>query len=130
MLQVNNMTATSPDVGEFLRVVDYTDTPGARYHSDGPFPGEEFRDKFLVPAWDRAVARNVALTVDMDGVEGYATSFLEEAFGGLVREHVEDIARVQARVRFISLERPRLEQEIRGYIDDALNPKRIRRRAK
>ena len=26
---------------------DYTETPGARYYKQGPFPGEEFRDKYL-----------------------------------------------------------------------------------
>ena len=56
--------------------------PGGRLSSDGPFSGEEFRERYLLPALRQAEH----ISVDLDGVRGYASSFLEEAFGGLVRE--------------------------------------------
>ncbi len=60
---------------------EYSDTPLGRFPSDGDYNGTRFREEFLRPALqveDRVV-------VDIDEVEGYGSSFLEEAFGGLVR---------------------------------------------
>jgi hypothetical protein len=70
-----------------LRVTTYTRTPGGRYPSDGPFPGSEFRDSWLEPAFVKALEAGAILLVDLDGTAGYASSFLEEAFGGLARKH-------------------------------------------
>jgi uncharacterized protein DUF4325 len=61
---------------------DYSDTPYGRYVTDGGFSGERFREEFLKPA----LAAESGVTVDIDEVEGYGSSFLDEAFGGLVRE--------------------------------------------
>lgn len=60
---------------------DFSPSPAGRYLRDGPFPGEVFRDKILLPA----VKENDKVVVDLDGTDGYGSSFLEEAFGGLVR---------------------------------------------
>lgn len=64
---------------------DFTPTPGGRYEKDGDWSGEVFRDTLLEPRLKTAVALKQKLVVDLDGTAGYATSFLEEAFGGLVR---------------------------------------------
>lgn len=61
---------------------DYSDTPLGRYKDDGQFSGERFRDEFLIPALNGGEK----VCVVIDDVEGYGSSFLEEAFGGLVRE--------------------------------------------
>ncbi len=61
---------------------DFSRTPGGRYRTDGPASGEEFREEFLVPA----MGRDAVLVVELDGARGYPSSFLEEAFGGLVRQ--------------------------------------------
>ena len=60
---------------------DFSRFPGGRYRTDGPFSGQEFRDDILVPA----LATNEHVAVEIDGVAGLPVSFLEEAFGGLVR---------------------------------------------
>lgn len=65
---------------------DYTKTPGSRYIVEGSFSGEDFREKILYPEYCRAIKENENIEVDLDGCYGYATSFLEEAFGGLVRK--------------------------------------------
>ena len=74
---------------------DFTMTPGARYKSDGDFSGELFRESILEAKYIEARDEGVKLFVDLDDGYGYAQSFLEEAFGGLAREHgarsVEDI---------------------------------------
>lgn len=61
--------------------------PGGRYKSDGEFSGEEFRDDLLLPALELAISENDRVCVVLDGTAGYASSFLEEVFGGLVRSH-------------------------------------------
>jgi phosphomannomutase len=58
----------------------FTKTPGARNYTDGPFSGEEFYDKHLKDAFQAALDEKVKLKVILDGTEGYASSFLNEAF--------------------------------------------------
>lgn len=59
----------------------FTKLPGARYRRLGPNSGEEFRETFLEPV----LRVGDTVVVDLDGVRGYGSSFLEEAFGGVVR---------------------------------------------
>lgn len=68
-----------------IKIADqYSPTPAGRHISDGPFSGEQFRDKFLVPALTRAAETSDKVVVILDGAR-YLSSFLDEAFGGLVR---------------------------------------------
>jgi hypothetical protein len=60
---------------------DYTRFPAGRYVSDGRFSGERFRKDFLIPALEKADKVEVVF----DGTLGPGSSFLEEAFGGLLR---------------------------------------------
>lgn len=64
---------------------DFTEVPAGRYLSDGDWTGEKFRLNFLAPALEAADKENPVI-VDINDVEGYGSSFLEEAFGGLVRK--------------------------------------------
>lgn len=64
---------------------EFTRYPGPRYAEDGPFSGQQFRDTILAPTLREAIATNGVVTVLLDDVAGYGSSFLEEAFGGLVR---------------------------------------------
>ncbi|MGE5437953.1 MAG: STAS-like domain-containing protein [Syntrophothermus sp.] len=63
---------------------DFSDTPGARYYTDGPKSGQEFRETMLEKYFEDP-SNNTIVEIELDGVEGYGTSFLEESFGGLVR---------------------------------------------
>jgi len=60
---------------------NFSSNPSGRYYTDGPNSGERFRNELLLPA----LKGNTEVTVDLDGALGYGSSFLEEAFGGLVR---------------------------------------------
>lgn len=60
---------------------DFTPFPGGRYPEDGKGNGTDFREKFLVPI----LQSGEQATIILDGALGYPSSFLEEAFGGLVR---------------------------------------------
>ena len=60
---------------------DFSKYPGGRYLTDGKQSAQRFRDDFLVPTLKECPD----ITVEMDGTLGYPSSWLEEAFGGLVR---------------------------------------------
>lgn len=66
---------------------DFSDTPGGRYKKEGMYSGEEFRDTILLQAYEKIENTPDKLTINFDNCFGFATSFLEEAFGGLVRVH-------------------------------------------
>jgi phosphomannomutase len=59
---------------------DFTDTPGFRYYTDGPFSGEEFFDKLLKIKFQEAKDKDQQLKIILDGVNGFTTSFLNESF--------------------------------------------------
>lgn len=64
---------------------DFSRYPAGRYKSDGPYSGERFRDEFLIP---NLVKMDTEVLVQLDGARGLASSFLEEAFGGLLRHGI------------------------------------------
>jgi hypothetical protein len=97
-----------------LRIADFTETPGARYYTDGPASGEEFREEWLIPAFKKALAESVHLIVDLDGAYGYATSFLEESFGELADRYGSDVVFKNIEIR--TFDEPSLEAEVFEYI--------------
>lgn len=96
---------------------DFSDTPGARYRSEGKYSGEEFRESVLKNMYCEARKRKEKLVIELDGGFGYPTSFLEEAFGGLAR--IYDIKEVLDTLEFVSDDEPALIEEIREYIEQA-----------
>jgi len=66
---------------------EFSPYPGGRYKADGSFSGQEFREEFLLPALQEVPGKYSRVVIVLDGVAGYPASFLEEAFGGLVRVH-------------------------------------------
>jgi hypothetical protein len=71
---------------EILKVADFSRYPAGRDAGDGDFNGFRYRKDFLQPALERAAQRNQVLLVSLEGVLSFGSSFLEEAFGGLVRD--------------------------------------------
>jgi len=92
-------------------------TPGARNIDEGTYSGEEFLEKVLLPEFDKAEEERVTLLIDLDDTEGYATSFLEEAFGGLARKY--GAKKVFKTLEFKSDDEPLLIDEIKTYIKEA-----------
>jgi len=82
---------------------EYSPTPLGRYRKHGEYSGQRFREEFLIPALES----HKKFYIDFDGVAGLPSSFLEEAFGGLVRTGVitakEFLARVSIRATNPSL---------------------------
>jgi len=99
---------------------DFSTEPIGRFVEDGPKSGEVFRRDILLPA----MAKHDRIEVNLDGTEGYGSSFLEEAFGGILRVTDLLIADVKRRLSFISTEEPLLLEEISGYLDRAGDAKK------
>lgn len=92
---------------------DFSRSPGGRFPTDGPFCGEIFRNTILIPA----LKEHVKVSVELDGVFGYGSSFLEEAFGGLVRSGFEE-KQLRDQLMLLS-DDPSYVEEIWQYIADA-----------
>lgn len=95
---------------------DFTKFPAGRFKDDGPFSGELFRETYLAPALES----DEQILIDLDGARGYGSSFLEEAFGGLVRLGFS-ADRVLARINLVSKDST-LIKEIHSYIRESLGP--------
>lgn len=77
--------------GNNMKTIDvakqFSPTPFGRYASDGNFSAEKFRDEILKP---QLLNCNDDITVDFSKVAlGVGSSFLEEVFGGLVRQGID-----------------------------------------
>lgn len=96
---------------------EFTDAPGARNVDEGTYSGEAFLTKILKPKFEQALKENFTILIDLDNTEGYATSFLEEAFGGLSRIYGADV--VFNHLDFKSEDEPLLKDEINMYIKEA-----------
>lgn len=94
---------------------DFSEYPAGRYRDDGDFSGEVFRDDLLEPR----LREFDLVEVDLDGSMGYGSSFLEEAFGGLVRLKKFTKDALHKKLRFIYKEDPFVIDEIWTYIDSA-----------
>lgn len=99
-----------------IRVAEFTRSPGGRHKQRSSHSGEEFRDDVLIPA----LKRGGKISVVLDGVRGYGSSFLEEAFGGLVRvmgwTKPEEIS-----IELVATTNPSWKLEADGYIADEIN---------
>lgn len=98
---------------------DFSRTPGPRLEIEGDFSGEEFRKIFLLPKLQQAIASDCKLVIDLDGTAGYGTSFLEEAFGGLIREDGINYNTIKSHIALISTEEEYLMEDIEQYLNDA-----------
>lgn len=99
---------------------DFSPAPAGRFFADGPYPGEAFREKLLLPA----IKTHDKVIVDLEGTELAGSSFLEEAFGGLVRAGISETM-LKAK---LELKSPRSSDPVRiwRYIhDEALRSRRV-----
>lgn len=90
---------------------DFSRYPAGQYLTDGPNSGERFRKTVLIPA----IQNKVRLLLELDGVRGYGSSFLEEAFGGLIRDGYS-LSTIN-QVLILKSEDPSLIHEIQEYIN-------------
>lgn len=93
---------------------DFTPTPGARIYADGPFSGQEFYEKLLKKQFELAIKEEVKLKVILDGVDGYTSSFINEAFSLLGNTFDSDL--VWNTLIIVSNETPKYIQKVKESV--------------
>lgn len=83
---------------------DFSEFPGLRNCSISDDSGELFYHKVLNPQFKKAYETHQQLEVDLDNTGGYASSFLDEAFGNLVYDFTLDV--IKKNVIIISQQQP------------------------
>lgn len=100
---------------------EFSTTPGGRFRTDGPYSGEAFREDVLLPL----LREGAQIVVDLAGTEGFGSSFLEEAFGGLVRVHGHQFPQILERIDFVPAESV-YAAEARHFMIDAKEDLRLK----
>ena len=105
---------------KLLVAAQYTRKLGPRCinQSEKHDTGEEFREKFLLPALKDCIQKEEELYVVFDGCSGAGVSFLEESFGGLIRAGI-DYQDIKKWLRIIWDANPRKKAQAEGYIEKA-----------
>ncbi|WP_406627803.1 STAS-like domain-containing protein [Pectobacterium carotovorum] len=94
----------------------FSKTPFGRFASDSPNSAERFRKEHLVPAFQ---GKEQDVEIDFSGISlGIGSSFLEEAFGGLVRKEGLSKERIMRNLR-IKSPLPIYEQQIKKFVENA-----------
>ncbi len=118
---IGNYKARNMEIKDTIIIArDFTDTPGARYRTDGDWSGEMFLEEILLPRFNDAANKGYVLLIDLDKVFGYPSSFVSGSFGKLsVDKGAEAVLK---HIQFKSDENPlRLEK----IINEIKNPKKI-----
>jgi hypothetical protein len=107
------MTSVAANIRRINIGKEFSRFPAGRFIEDGPASGQKFRDEVLVPA----LVRGESLVIEMDDALGYGSSFLEEAFGGLVRAGYSAVDVLRC-IEIISFDSS-LVDEVVSYIKEA-----------
>ena len=104
---------------------DFSTHPAGRYKTDGSASGEAFRDNLLIPKLKEVIKYNTLNTnkeklyVNFNGVMMAGGSWIEEAFGGAIRESdirpfdLFDLIEIIDRNDSVSI-----MEKVREYMDD------------
>lgn len=101
-------------IAQYKIATEFSEFPIGRVPDDGDFNGELFRESVLLPL----LQSNDEVVIDLDGTDGYGSSFLEEAFGGLTRLRGFTVSELRKKLHFIAEEDDSFVDEIWGYIED------------
>lgn len=93
---------------------EFSFTPGPRLRAEGEFSGQAFLEELLRPRFENAMKSGAKLVVNLDGVAGYPSSFLEQAFGGLAREFGSET--VLSHLELVCTDEPYITDQITKYI--------------
>jgi len=87
-----------PDV--LTIATEFSPKPGPRYSVNGKYSGQEFLEKILEKRFLAAESAKQTLTVNVDGLRGYPSSFIDGSFGELMRKvgrsRFEAVIRIKA----------------------------------
>jgi hypothetical protein len=90
---------------------DFSLLPFGRYRADGGYSGERFRSELLCPA----IKDNDKVTIVLDGVFAYGSSFLDEVFGQISKCGISSEVFIN-KVTIISEDDFHLGERVWGFI--------------
>lgn len=94
---------------------EWSPLPAGRNINENEYNGQDFRTKFLEPS----LKEFDVVTVDIEGVIHMTSSFMEEAFAGLVRERVIEPGEFERRVKIVAESNGFFAFEIKKYVSEA-----------
>lgn len=97
-------------------VKDWSPKPYGRGPSDGPTCGQFFREQML----EKAMLENDSVHVVLTGYNRYGRSFLDEAFGGLIRVSGFTPEEVKRKLTYSHATLPAIIEIINDRIDAAI----------
>lgn len=95
---------------------DFSIIPSGRQKSDGSATGQHFYE-ILVDALSK-LSKDEQLAINFDGVLTAGSSFLDEAFAGLVRNGVITKKDFHKTIIIIANEHPEIKEKISKYVKD------------
>ena len=93
---------------------EFSRRPFGRYRDDGEYSAEIFLEEHLVPA----IRNHDHVTLILSGTNYYGSSFLEETFGGLVRNGFT-AEELHEKLKILHDKLPSVEAEAWEYVDKA-----------
>ena len=102
---------------------DFSEYPGLRHCSISERSGEEFYHIVLNKAFKEAYEQGSNFTVNLDNTAGYASSFLDEAFGNLVFDFTLDI--VKKTISIVSNQEPHWKDMIENQTYQQWEERRV-----
>jgi len=109
-----NWTGNAMTLKKINLTKDFHLRPFGRYLSDSNRSAEAFRDNLLIPA----IQSNHQVILDLSGTNYYGSSFLEETFGGLVRQGIT-MACLKRKLKIIHSKLPSIVSEAWEYVEEA-----------
>lgn len=94
---------------------EFSPNPGPRFIRQGKFSGEALRRKLM----EVLAGPEDTIVVDLDGTKGIGSSFLDEAFGGLIRSERKSKDDILRRFKFRSSLDPSYIDTIHDSIERA-----------
>ena len=95
---------------------DFSMSPGPRFSNQGPMSGELLRRQLV----RLLKSTSEKITVVLDGTRGFGSSFLDEAFGGLIRAEGFTLEEIRDRISFVSEFDPTYILEINESLESAV----------
>ena len=89
---------------------EFSEFPGLRHYNISDHSGEVFYHSILNPKFAQAYQNNEKIQIDIDSTAGYASSFLDEAFGNLVYDFTLEV--VLEKIIIISEQEPHWKEMI------------------
>lgn len=91
---------------------DFSRLPSGRFEADSKYSAERFKKEILLPA----LKEYKIVVIDFDGIAGISSCFLEETFGGLIRNKVLSIKEFNKRI--VLKAKQSIIDEINSYIKE------------